>query len=212
VDLAAGPVRAVPEVLVAGEHPGPQRVAVASVLLGQRRPGAVVVEFRAAQGAGRGVVVVSRKPSRPVTRPKCAACAQPFLARRKDARFCSGRCRQRAARARAASDDLAREVEAARRHYWALVRRAAEARGVELSQVVTEQAQSVDERGNVYMGGRLVGHVEPHRPGWSAWGLEAAGPPFSPPPSASPKNEPERIERVAAIRHRAAQRRAAASE
>ncbi len=61
-----------------------------------------------------------------------------------------------------------------------------------MSQVVTAEAQFVDVEGNVYMGGptggldpadrRLVGRTTPHRPGWAAWGLEAAGPPPPPPP------------------------------
>lgn len=60
-----------------------------------------------------------------------------------------------------------------------------------MSQVVTAEAQFVDEDGNVYMGGAngglgsgatLVRHTEPHRLGWAGWGLEAAGPPWSPPP------------------------------
>jgi hypothetical protein len=33
----------------------------------------------------------------------------------------------------------------------------------------------VDEQGNVFMHGELVGRKEPNRPGWAAWGLEAAG-------------------------------------
>lgn len=159
---------------------------------------------------------MSHKPSRPVTRRPCVACAQPFTARRKDARYCSGRCRQRGARARAAGDELAVQIEAARRYYWALVRRAAEARAVSVSQVVTEQSQFVDEQGNVYMGGKggigegaqLVGHVEPHRPGWASWGLEAAGPPFSAPPSGPAQEEPERQARVARVKARAEQRKA----
>jgi hypothetical protein len=158
---------------------------------------------------------MSPKPSRPVTR-KCAICRASFTAKRRDARYCSGKCRQRATRARQASDDINREIEAARRYYWALVRLAAEARGVGVSQILTEQSQSVDAQGNVFMGGRLgglgpgaklVGRVTPHRPGWTAWGLEAAGPPFSPPPFEAPKDDPERAERAAAIRKRAATRR-----
>lgn len=135
---------------------------------------------------------MSPKPSRAVTRQRCVLCGDRFTARRRDARYCSGKCRQRAARARVAAGELAQEIEATRRRYWELVRLAAEARGVDMSRVVTEQAQSVDEQGNVYMGGpmgglgagaRLVGHTTPPRPGWSTWGLEAAGPPFCPPPT-----------------------------
>ena len=63
-----------------------------------------------------------------------------------------------------------------------------------MSHVVTLEAQLVDEDGNVFMhaeeGDELrprkhVGTITPHRPGWSAWGLEAAGPPFSAPPLAA---------------------------
>jgi hypothetical protein len=57
----------------------------------------------------------------------------------------------------------------------------AEARGVTVSQINTEQAQFIDETGNVYIGGKFVGTTKPPRPGWSHHGLEAAGPPFSPP-------------------------------
>lgn len=45
------------------------------------------------------------------------------------------------------------------------------------SENLTAQAQLVDEHGNVYMCGRLVGKLPPGRPGWSYWGLEAAGMP-----------------------------------
>jgi hypothetical protein len=159
---------------------------------------------------------MSPKPSRPVTRRRCVICREHFTARRRDARYCSGKCRQRANRARQVSDDLDREIEVARRYYWALVRLAAESRGVGMSQILTEQSQTVDAQGNVFMGGRmggmgpgarLVGHTTPARPGWTAWGLEAAGPPFSPPPFEAPKDEPERAQRSAAIRQRAAARR-----
>ena len=50
------------------------------------------------------------------------------------------------------------------------------------SQVLTGEAQLVNEAGEVFMHGRQVGTTTPHRPGWAAWGLEAAGAPFNPPP------------------------------
>jgi hypothetical protein len=127
-----------------------------------------------------------RKPSPPVTRPRCVTCGRKFISRRADARYCSGRCRQRANRARQTTADIDREIEAARRQYWALVRRKAEARGVSESQILTAEAQLVDGDGRVFMHGRHVGNTTPHRPGWSAWGLEAGGRPFSPPPAGVP--------------------------
>src|SRR5687767_6713546 len=52
--------------------------------------------------------------------------------------------------------------------------------------IVTEQAHYVDADSNVYQGfpgaGRLVGRTTPSQPGWAAWGSEAAGPPWDPPP------------------------------
>ena len=131
------------------------------------------------------------KPSRPVTRTSCVTCQQKFKPGRADQRYCSNACRARAHRARARLDDLDREIKEARRHYWGLIRRKAEALGTSESGVLTAEAQFVDEDGNVYMGGAngdplsggtLVGHTEPHRLGWQTWGLEAAGPPWSPPP------------------------------
>lgn len=125
------------------------------------------------------------KPSRAVT---CVACRRKFRPGRRDQRYCSGACRQRAHRVREKVDDRDREIEAARLHYWTLIREKALADGVPESQIVTSQAQYVDEHGNVYTGwgpgrgGRLIGRTTPHRPGWAAWGLEAAGPPWSPPP------------------------------
>jgi hypothetical protein len=126
------------------------------------------------------VSAVTPKPLRAVTR--CVVCQKRFKASRKDARYCSDACRQRAARSRAQVDDLDRQIHDARVLYWTLVRRKAEALGTSPSQVVTAEAQFVDGDGNVYMHGRHVGHTEPHRPGWAGWGLEAAGPPWSPPP------------------------------
>jgi hypothetical protein len=134
-----------------------------------------------------------RKPSRPVTRGRCIVCDASFRASRSDARYCSGACRQRAQRARCETD-LGAQIEEARKTYWALVRRQAEATGRPVSQILTAQSQLVDEQGNVYMGGngplggfgegrQLVGRVKNPRPGWSCWGLEAAGPPFAPPPT-----------------------------
>jgi hypothetical protein len=134
-------------------------------------------------------------PSRSVTRPRCVTCGRTFISRRADARYCSGRCRQRANRARQISTDIDREIQAARTHYWDLIRRKAEARGVAVSQVLTAEAQTVTPDGQVFMNGKIgdtsgapVGTVAPlaqgqpgARPGWTVWGLEAAGPPFSPP-------------------------------
>lgn len=123
------------------------------------------------------------KPSRRVTRPKskCAACGAKFLPARRDNRYCSGACRQRAHRARAAVSDIDRRIDEAKALYWSLIREKAEGTGLERSQVVTDEAQFVDKNGYVFVRGELVGKKKPHRPGWAAWGLEAAGGPFSPP-------------------------------
>ena len=130
------------------------------------------------------------KPSRRVTRVRCVVCDTKFAAQRKDARYCSGKCRQQAARSRAAGHEWQRRLDELRRAYWNTVREAAEARGVHVSRVVTEQAQLVTTDGRVYMGGsggglgdgaRHVGYAKVDRPGWARHGLEAAGPPFSPP-------------------------------
>ncbi len=139
------------------------------------------------------------KPSRTVTRRRCIVCDQKFQAKRVDAIYCSSTCRQRVRRARKESGDLDRQIEETRRHYWSLVRLKAEASNRAVSQVLTDKAQFVDENGNVYMGGkglpgmgkgrRLVGKTTPHREGWASWGLEAAGPPFSPPPIGSDANK-----------------------
>jgi len=76
---------------------------------------------------------------------------------------------------------LARAVDrvAHRMRYWELVGQLAAERGAD---AVTAQAQLVTENGEVYMNGKHVGRSEPVRPGWAAWGLEAAGAPWRPPP------------------------------
>lgn len=80
-------------------------------------------------------------------------------------------------------------------HYWALIARKAEARGVEVSRILTDEAQYVDLDGNVWAGfpgapgARLLGHTSRCRDGWAGWGLETAGPPWIPPPS--PKSPPK---------------------
>ena len=122
------------------------------------------------------------QPSRPVTRPRCVTCGRKFIAHRADARHCSGRCRQRANRARKTTTDIDRAIEVARRHYWNLIRIKAEGQGCSQLKVLTGEAQLVDEDGNVFMHGQHVGTTTKPRPGWSTWGLEAAGPPFVPPP------------------------------
>lgn len=122
-----------------------------------------------------------KEPSRTVTRTRCVVCGGKFTAGRRDARYCSGRCRQRAQRARADQDDLLRQIGEAKRHYWGLVRRYAEALGTTESQVLTGEAQFVDEAGNVYIRDEFAGHTAPAASGGAAWGLEAAGPPWSPP-------------------------------
>jgi hypothetical protein len=125
---------------------------------------------------------VSTKPSRRVTRGKvkCVACGAKFVPVRRDSRYCSGACRQRAHRARATVDDIDRRIHEAKVLYWSLIREKAEATGKD----VGPDPQFVDVNGNVFIRGKLVGQKAPFRPGWAAWGLEAAGPPFSPPPPA----------------------------
>lgn len=109
-------------------------------------------------------------------------CDRKFTASRKDARYCSARCRQSALRARASdSEDLARRIDEARALYWELVQQYAEARGIRPTDVRTEMSPTVTADGEVYIRGELAGWCKPHRPGWSAWGLEAAPPPFLPP-------------------------------
>ena len=124
------------------------------------------------------------QPLRTVTpNQKCRTCGRRFKPTRSDTRYCSGACRQRAARARSKLDELDRDIEVTRLRYWALIDEKAIALGASESQVVTDESQHVDQDGNVYMHGRLVAHTEPDRPGWAAWGLEAAGAPWSPPPA-----------------------------
>jgi hypothetical protein len=111
----------------------------------------------------------------------CVVCEAKFAAKRKDARYCSGRCRQRAARARPLQDELARRIDDTRRLYWELVQQYAEAVGVSMTDVCTELSPTVTSNGEVYIRGEHVGWAKPQRPGWTAWGLEAAPPPFLPP-------------------------------
>lgn len=120
------------------------------------------------------------KPSPTVTRPRCVTCDKKFTARRADARYCSGRCRQRANRARQTTADIDLAIEAARLQYWSLIQQKAAAMGATVSQVMTTEAQTVEADGTVYMHGCRVGRTT-GRHGWTRWGLEAAGPPFQPP-------------------------------
>lgn len=132
-------------------------------------------------------VVTAKRKAR-----KCVCCGNTFKPAREDARYCSPRCRQRARRARDATDGMAeldREIERARLEYWRLIAQKARALGRSPAEVSTSESQYVDTDGNVWLGGvmdgspwRYAGKLPgPGRPGWSAWGLEAAGPPWSPP-------------------------------
>lgn len=112
----------------------------------------------------------------------CKSCGGRFKPARADALYCSNACRQRAHRDRGRLDELERELEATRVRYWRIAAQLARARGVEVGTVLTGEAQSVDEHGNVFMHGIHVGRIDPDKPGWAKWGLEAAGPPFTPPP------------------------------
>jgi hypothetical protein len=135
----------------------------------------------------------TRKSSRSVTPKRCVTCGRKFRPTRRDARYCSGRCRQSAARARSKFDVLDREIENTRLRYWQLIAEKARALGRRPSQILTDsECQYVDQDGNVWMGGvlggggwRLAGRTRPHRGGgFSGWGLEAVGPPWAPPASA----------------------------
>ncbi len=136
------------------------------------------------------------KPLRAVT---CVVCEKKFRPKRRDAVYCSSTCRQRAKRARDSGRDFDSDIEQHRKRYWEAVRGKAEATGRSTSQIMTAESQFIDEAGNVYMGGKfpmggvgkgrvLVGRVEPV-PGWSQWGLEAAGRPYMPPPTDSQKKK-----------------------
>lgn len=131
---------------------------------------------------------MTTEPSRSVTKRKCVICGKRFEAKRRDAKYCSGACRQSSHRARESLDDLDRQIEAARLLYWKLIAEKARALGRVQSQIMTLESQYVDMDGRVWVGGvldgktwRLAGQTEPARPGWSGWGLEAAGPPWCPP-------------------------------
>jgi len=112
----------------------------------------------------------------------CLACVKRFRPTRVDARYCSAACRQRAHRARAHIARIDREIEATRLHYWQLIERKAHALGVSVGEVLVDESQSVDDQGQVEIHGRLVGKKNVRRPGWTQWGLESAGAPWSPPP------------------------------
>ena len=123
------------------------------------------------------------EPLRIVTH-KCATCAKKFKSHRVDGRYCSGACRQRAHRSRSAGgtlENLDQEIDRARNRYWALIAIKAHMLKLSRSEVLTCESQFVDETGNVFMRGVLVGHVKPDKPGWSTWGAEVAGPPYAPP-------------------------------
>ncbi len=123
------------------------------------------------------------KNGAPKRRKKCAECGESFRTRRADARFCSGACRQRTHRLR--SNDvhgLLQQVDATRRQYWILVDQLRATLGWSKTSVLSELlAQFVDGQGRIYLRGQLIGQGQLTRPGWTSWGLEAAGPPFCPP-------------------------------
>jgi hypothetical protein len=144
------------------------------------------------------------KPSRTVTRAKCVTCGKSFVSSRADARYCSGRCRQRANRARQTALDIDRAIDEARRLYWSLIRRKAEAQGRTVGAVLTDEAVTVRD-GYVYKGGigsgECIGTTTEGHPGWDGWGIEAAGPPFNPPPT-GPQERTHRIAHRAPSRDR----------
>lgn len=121
------------------------------------------------------------KPSRAVTRKECVVCGAKFTAKRKDARYCSSKCRQSALRARCGEDalgELGRRIDETQALYWKLVQEYAEARGIRPSTVLSERSPTVTPDGEVWIQGKHVGWTTPPRPGWTGWGLEAAPPPF----------------------------------
>ncbi len=59
-------------------------------------------------------MTATRKPSRNVTRHRCVVCDKKFAGRR-DARYCSGACRQQAARSRAGAHEWQRKLDELRR-------------------------------------------------------------------------------------------------
>jgi hypothetical protein len=131
---------------------------------------------------------MAAKTSRTVTQRTCSTCRHKFKPKRKDAKYCSAACRQRAHRAREGLDDIDREIEATRLRYWQLIYEKARALGRAPSQIVTAEAQYVDQDGNVWLGGvlgggpwRQAGKTTPPRKGWTGLGAEAAGPPWAPP-------------------------------
>ncbi len=116
---------------------------------------------------------------------KCSICGHRYQAKRADSRYCSSACRQRAFRMRADDEErLQLEIDEAARHYWGLVAKLAVTRGESRGKVLSGRlSQFVDGEGNVYIRGRLAGRGTPNQPGFAAWGLEAAGPPWCPPSS-----------------------------
>lgn len=146
----------------------------------------------ASSSSARTAVGYVGRVSKPLRTVTCRGCERRFRPARADARYCSDACRQAAHRARRKGDPTDREIEEARVRYWRLIEQRALARGASRSQVVTGEAQYVDLDGTVWMGagpdgrgGRYAGRITPDRPGWAGWGLEAAGPPWSPPPGGS---------------------------
>ena len=129
---------------------------------------------------------MSEEPSRSVTK-KCVTCGKKFKANRSDAKYCTQACRQSAHRARAELDDLDREIEEARLHYWELIAKKAKALGRVKTQALGEESVYLDMNGQVWMGGvlgggewRLAGNLK-EKGNWDVWGLDAAGPPWAPP-------------------------------
>ena len=80
---------------------------------------------------------------------RCVACERKFTPRRSDGRYCSPACRQRAYRERGRFEELERELEATRVHYWRTLRRLAAAKGVPEGLVVAWDSPFVDSKGNV---------------------------------------------------------------
>src|SRR5262245_25840363 len=96
-----------------------------------------------------------RKPSRSVTRT--CSCGQKFRPKRRDAKFCSGRCRQRAVRAGRLVSNIDAEIEHHRLAYWAAIKRKAEANRISVAEVLTGESQRVEPDGRVFMGGSMGG-------------------------------------------------------
>jgi hypothetical protein len=66
---------------------------------------------------------MTNKQSTPAFKRRCQVCGATFLSVWKVTRFCSGTCRKRSSRAHRELSEIDVKIEAARKRYWALVRK-----------------------------------------------------------------------------------------